>query len=91
MMERVEAVAITRGGRKPARWSRAGELLFGALATADEEHHVEIEGLGEVRCVAGRDHALQHEQGGAPRHVSADVVQDLGGLLIVEVVDARAA
>lgn len=27
------------------------------------------------------------EQGGAPRHVSTEVVQDLGGLLIVEVVD----
>src|SRR5215207_2664048 len=52
-----------------------GVLGLGALASADEEQHVQVEGLGEVRLVACRDDALDQEQRGVRGHVAAEVGQ----------------
>ena len=65
MSEMVEIVGNDAGDAEAGPVEQRVELPLGAFAAADEDHHVEVEGLREVGRVARGNHTLQQEQGRA--------------------------
>src|SRR5512146_3388072 len=64
-----------------------GELVARALAAASEDHHVDVEMMGEMRAIVLRQHGFYDEQLGMRRRRGADLSQDRNALLIGPIVE----
>src|SRR5581483_5798350 len=68
-------------GKKP------GELVGRALAAAGEDHHVDVELMGEMRAIVRWQHGFYDQKLGMSRRHGADLSQDGNALLIGPVVE----